>query len=147
MDTKETKFYNLFDVIGLEFKKHISKVPESLEVELSLRDLQILEFIGLELKTMSEITEILDITAGTLTIIIDNLVSKKILKRERNEKVDRRKVFISLDSKGKIIHNKIREVQKIAVNSMLKGLNNIEVEEAYIVMKKMYEGLKNHKIQ
>lgn len=144
MEEKEIKFYQLFNQIGREFKKKLACVPEEFGSELSIRNIQIIEYIGIEQKTMSEIAEVFDLTPGSLTTVVDNMVDKNYLKRERNDEIDRRKVFISLDEKGKKIYKKMIRTHKIAVISMLEDVSEKEAEKVLKIMEKMLEGLKNN---
>ncbi|MEE1312751.1 MAG: MarR family transcriptional regulator [Lachnospiraceae bacterium] len=67
---------------------------------ISVNDMHIIEAIGIDSpKNMSKIAGILNITVGTLTIAINNLLKKGYVIRKRSEK-DRRVVFISLSEAG-----------------------------------------------
>lgn len=144
MEAKETKFYNLFNEIGREFKKKISCVPENIDSDISIRNIQIIEFIGLEQKTMSEIAETFNLTPGSVTSVVDNMVDKKYLKRERNDDIDRRKVFISLAENGKKFHKHMVRAHKIAVISMLEDITEEDADKMVKLMQKMLEGLRNN---
>ena len=50
--------------------------------------------------TMTALHEIIGLEKGSLTAVIDQLIAKGLVKRERDEK-DRRRVNISLSAKGK----------------------------------------------
>lgn len=67
---------------------------------LSITEIHIIETIGLNTKrNMSSVARDLDITIGTLTIAINNLVKKGYVERSRSEE-DRRIVLISLTEMG-----------------------------------------------
>lgn len=64
--------------------------------DITNNDMHIIEAIGLgEGNTMSVVAKKLNITAGTLTTSINNLVKKKYVTRERSD-MDRRVVRITL---------------------------------------------------
>ena len=68
--------------------------------DISVTDMHVIEAIGHDSsRNMSSVAKNLEITVGTLTIAINNLVKKGYVKRVRSAK-DRRVVLISLSSKG-----------------------------------------------
>lgn len=68
--------------------------------DISLNDMHVIEAIGInQKKNMSSIAKMLDVTVGTLTIAMNNLVKKGYVKRVRSAK-DRRVVLVSLTDKG-----------------------------------------------
>ena len=69
--------------------------------DLSITEIHVIEAIGLnQERNMSSVARDLDITIGTLTIAINNLLRKGYVNRTRSEE-DRRIVLISLTPKGK----------------------------------------------
>ena len=80
-------------------------------------------------------------TPGTVTPIIDKLIADNFLQRERNEEVDRRKVFIYLDKKGKGIYDKHLESKLKVAKVMMKNFNKDEKDQTIEVMKKVSENL------
>ncbi|MDD4370350.1 MAG: MarR family transcriptional regulator [Anaerostipes sp.] len=83
---------------------------------ISNKDLHIINAIGYDAsKNMSTIAKSLNITVGTLTIAINNLLKKGYVKRTRSEK-DRRVVYISLSEKGKkaFLHHQSFHTQMIS---------------------------------
>lgn len=82
----------------LQIEEQCLKVGEFRD--LSMTEIHVLEAIGLQQKrNMSAVARDLDITIGTLTITINNLVRKGYVNRTRSSE-DRRIVFISLTEKG-----------------------------------------------
>lgn len=68
---------------------------------LSISELHVIEAIGMDQTLpMSSIASRLDVTVGTLTVSMTNLVKKGYVIRERSE-VDRRVVLIQLSELGK----------------------------------------------
>lgn len=80
--------------------------------DLSITEIHVIEAIGLaETRNMSSVARDLDITIGTLTIAINNLLRKGYVNRLRSEE-DRRIVLISLTEKGQeayVQHSKFHE--------------------------------------
>ena len=96
--------------------------------EISITDMHIIEAIGIEEpKNMSSVAKKLNITVGTLTIAINNLLKKGYVNRVRSEK-DRRVVLISLTSKGKkaFIHH--AKFHKEMIDETIKNLNKDELD-------------------
>ncbi len=119
-NTQKLSIY--FQIIGDEFKK---EAICNLKTECSIRDMKISEFLTNGKKTMSQISDKLNLTPGSTTTAIDSLIEKKIVKREFDEN-DRRKVFISLTVKGKEIAKEIVKSHMIISEKILKQLNNKE---------------------
>ncbi|MCR5666727.1 MAG: MarR family transcriptional regulator [Eubacterium sp.] len=92
--------------------------------DISNNDFHIIEAIGCdEPQSMSSVAHKLNITVGTLTIAINNLVKKGYVNRSRSDK-DRRVVLISLTDKGitAFIHHK--NFHDEMVKATVEGLND-----------------------
>lgn len=69
--------------------------------DVTVNDMHVIEAIGMEgEKNMTSVARALDVTTGTLTISVNNLVKKGYVNRTRSEE-DRRVVLISLSGKGR----------------------------------------------
>ena len=67
--------------------------------DLTFTELHVIEAVGLEPKTMTEVAGKLKITMGSLTTSVNRIVQKGYI--ERNfDKTDRRRIFINLTDKG-----------------------------------------------
>ena len=100
--------------------------------DISVTELHTIEAIGMyELKSMSEVARTLDITVGTLTVAINNLVKKQYVERCRCEK-DRRVVKIKLTKKGKLAFRVHEKFHMDMVKASILGLT----EEEEIVLSK-----------
>ena len=72
---------------------------------ISLKDMHVIEAIGVDQRrNMSAIAGTLEVTVGTLTIAMNNLVKKGYVKRSRSAK-DRRVVLVSLTEVGEKAYN------------------------------------------
>jgi DNA-binding MarR family transcriptional regulator len=94
---------------------------------ISVNDMHIIEAIGLdEPKNMSRIAGIMNVTVGTLTIAINNLLKKGYVIRKRSEK-DRRVVFISLSEAGKRAYEHHAKYHQSIVKRLTEDLKDDEV--------------------
>lgn len=140
MDSKEKELATLIDSIGNKIKKKMAF--NSCEIcDIPFRDIILINYIGFENKTMTEIANELNTTPGAATIIVDKLIQKKFLKREKNEKIDRRKVFISLNTKGKKIYESHLKYKIKIAQIMLKSFNMKEKNEIIKLMTKINTNL------
>ncbi|WP_050606295.1 MarR family winged helix-turn-helix transcriptional regulator [Clostridium niameyense] len=119
--------------------------------DLSVTEIHTIAAIGMyKSRTMSQVAIDLNITVGTLTTAINNLVKKGYVERNRSNK-DRRIVEIKLNKRGKLayrVHEKFhsdmikatiegitKEEEKILISSLDK-LNNFFKEKYHLKDKK-----------
>ncbi|WP_048569226.1 MarR family winged helix-turn-helix transcriptional regulator [Clostridium cylindrosporum] len=96
--------------------------------DISVTEIHTIEAIGISnLKSMSEIAAELNITVGTLTTAINNLVKKGYVERQKSES-DRRVVKISLTKKGKLVHRLHEMFHCDMVMSSIQGLTEHEID-------------------
>lgn len=92
--------------------------------DITLNDMHVMEAIGMNQKrNMSAIAATLEVTVGTLTIAMNNLVKKGYVKRTRSAK-DRRVVLVSLTDKGeKAFHHHMAYHEEMinAIMAKLEG--------------------------
>lgn len=116
------------DILSIEQKA----LSEGEFRDLSITEMHTIEAIGMyESRTMSEVAADLDITVGTLTIAINNLVKKGYVERRRAEE-DRRVVLIQLNKRGKLayrIHNKFHMDM---IKATIQGITD---DEEYVLVK------------
>ena len=105
--------------------------------DISVNDMHIMEAIGIEKpKNMSSVARLIDVTVGTLTIAINNLVKKGYVMRVRSEE-DRRVVLISLSEKGKAAYEHHRQFHQKMVGAVLEDLNQEETLVLTNALKKL----------
>jgi len=120
----------------------ISKVFASMEsfngeISLSKPELLTLESISKHKElTMSKLARNLDIGFSTATSIIDRLIEKKLVVRERNHG-DRRVVKVLLSKEGEKIISSYQEQKKIFFKKMVEFLTESEQENFVIVLEKI----------
>ena len=96
--------------------------------DLSITEIHTLECIGMySERTMSDVAQDLDITVGTLTTAINNLVKKGYVDRQRSE-VDRRVVEISLTKKGKLAYRVHEQFHTEMIKATVGSLGEEESE-------------------
>ncbi len=118
------------DILEIEQKA----LKEGAFSELSITEIHTIEAIGMyERKTMTEVAKTLDITVGTLTTAINNLVKKGYVERKRDE-MDRRVVKIELTRKGKLAYRVHEKFHSDMVKATIEGLTK---EEEGILIKSL----------
>ncbi|NDL67722.1 MarR family transcriptional regulator [Clostridiales bacterium F-3ap] len=96
--------------------------------DISITDMHVIEAIGYDTaRNMSAIAQDLDVTVGTLTIAINNLVKKEYVRRVRSAK-DKRVVLVSLLPKGQAAYLHHMEFHKEMVDNIIKMLKPEEAE-------------------
>ena len=94
--------------------------------DVSITEVHTIEAIGIgEAKSMGEVAKTLEITVGTLTIAINNLVKKGYVERVRSE-TDRRVVKISLTQKAKLLYELHEKFHSDMVKETVTGLSKEE---------------------
>jgi len=120
----------------------ISKVFASMEgftgeISLSKPELLTLESVSKHKElTMSKLARNLDIGFSTATSVIDRLIEKKLVVRERNHG-DRRVVKVLLSKEGETIISLYKEQKKIFFKKMTEFLTEVEQESFVIVLEKI----------
>lgn len=116
---------NLFNDI-LQIEEDALKIDEF--NNLSITEIHVLEAIGSDdSRNMSSVARDLDITIGTLTIAINNLVRKAYVDRVRCDK-DRRIVLISLTDKGKEVYRHHEQFHEEMINTTISRLSDEEMK-------------------
>lgn len=107
--------------------------------DISVKEMHTIEAIGMDReRTMTQVSTVLCVTVGTLTVSINNLVKKGYVERVRCEK-DRRVVKLGLTKKGRLLyrlHDKfhrdmvketIEEMDADEIETLIKGLRNLHI--------------------
>lgn len=126
---------------GISYEEEKAVITEEYR-DISNKDLHIIDAIGIrQPKNMSSIARDLNITVGTLTTAMNNLLKKGYVIRKRSEK-DRRVVLISLSEKGRSAYNHHREFHKQMIQGLLDSLNEAEQEMLVKVMQYFHDYFK-----
>ena len=96
--------------------------------DLTIKEMHTIEAIGLEGDlSSSQVAEKLSVTKGTLSVSIQNLVTKGYVERVRLEE-DRRVVRLKLSKKGKLLFRLHRKFHLDMVRDTITGLDQEEAE-------------------
>lgn len=107
--------------------------------DISLNDMHVIEVIGLsQKKNMSSIAKSLEVTVGTLTIAINNLVKKGYVKRMRSVK-DRRVVLVSLTEKGMQAYKHHEVFHDEMIMAIMKRLEGEQLDVLVKALKSVQE--------
>lgn len=129
---------------GISYEEEKAVITEEFK-DISNKDLHIIDVIGIKQpKNMSSIAKDLNITVGTLTIAINNLLKKGYVKRKRGEK-DRRVVYISLSEKGRRAYKHHQDFHREMIRGLLEPLNEEEEKMLIRVMQYFHDYYKNKK--
>ncbi len=93
---------------------------------------------------MREIADEATLSLSTATGVIDGLVAKGLVKRERSD-ADRRIVRVELTSEGLKIYEQALEVRSRMVRGMLGALNKEEQEQFVSLFRKIVERIDREK--
>ena len=105
--------------------------------DITNNDVHVIEAVGLgDGCSMSSIAKRLNITVGTLTIAMNNLVNKKYVERRRSEK-DRRVVLVKLTDRGVAAYKHHEDYHRQMIEAILKKLDKTELP----VLMKMLEAV------
>jgi len=106
-------------------------------VDLSQQELRLVEYLGnLGPRIMRELAEHLLLAVNSVTAIVDNLVRKKIVQRQRSDE-DRRVVRVELTATGlQLYRAAVREKHEV-FRHMLTSLTNEEREIFMVLFRKI----------
>ncbi len=140
MENKKKELTKLIGDLRRKFDSFIlDSIPIIKDENFSINDYLIFEFVGNSKRTMMEISKEVNLTPGAVSQIVDNLVKRNYLKRERDEDIDRRKVFVSLASKGKRLYELAYKERLCFSKKILDNLTEIEQKYLFIIFKKINE--------
>lgn len=137
MVSSKEKLAKCFEVIGGQFKKTMQK-SEHFDFGCSIRDCRLIESLSRAPKTMSELASEMQVTPGSMTTHVDQLIKGKLVERQ-NDPNDRRKVFIALTSKGSTIANFFKEKHLELADEILKMLDKDERNQLVSLLEKISE--------
>jgi DNA-binding MarR family transcriptional regulator len=72
--------------------------------------------------TMSQLAEECGLAVSSMTGVVDRLIAKGCVRRGRDEKEDRRRVFVELDRKGEKIYRERLESEMEMIITMMESL-------------------------
>lgn len=112
--------------------------------DLSITEIHTIEAIGMyDPRSMSEIANDLEITVGTLTTAINNLVKKGYVERKRMEE-DRRVVLIQLTKRGKLAFRIHEKFHRDMIRETIQGMSESEEELLTTALEKLNNFFKSN---
>ncbi len=137
------------DLLELAFKniKHIAYPEEwlALDIEMSKQELFTLIIIDkLSEITMSQISDEMNFPMSTATGIIDRLVKKGYVQREKSEN-DRRIVVIVLTDKGKHLSQSLKNYISDYIRFIYDSLEEDEREYLFRILNKILVAFRDYK--
>lgn len=140
MDIKKTNDLFLDVIYGLISIEEISLKKGPLN-NFTVSEIHTVNAIGLFSKpTMSNTAKKLNITLGTLTTGINNLVRKGIVNRYKDEN-DRRVVLIGLSKKGRVLYRVHEKFHSDLFEEIISDLTEEELKLFYNMLSKIKEKL------
>lgn len=141
--------YNKMEEIIDKFYKTYFKIEEinlSQVIKcLTTTELHIIECIGQDKITIKDLSEKLGITMGTTSIAINKLEEKNFITRNRSKK-DKRKVYVSLNKKGKIAYNYHGNFHTSTLEKVTKNIPKDKLEAFIDIFEEILENMKNLKL-
>jgi len=105
--------------------------------DVSVTEVHTIDAIGMyEKRTASEVAKTLNITAGTLTVAVNNLVKKGYVERFGDTE-DRRIVKLGLTNRGRLLYRAHAQFHLRMVRASINGLAEAESE----MLLKAFQGL------
>ncbi len=114
--------------------------PELMEMDTDLSKTEFISLFMLEKKkgcTMSDLAESVSVPLSTATGIVDRLVKRGYVKRDRSEE-DRRVVVVYLTSRGLEVIDRYREQLQAVLFRVISALTPGETEQLMHLMQKIY---------
>lgn len=122
----------------------VAKNAAALET-LSSQEIRVLRTVGRhEHCIMSKIAEGIRLSLSSVTGLIDRLVEKRLVCRDRSAE-DRRVVNVELTSEGKELHGSVIESQVRYASGLLKTLTAAEQDELLSLFGKLADRIKTEK--
>ena len=112
--------------------------------DLTMREMHAIHAISMyDHKSASEVAKELHLTPGTLTAMVDRLVSKGYVNRLRSED-DRRVIRLGLTKKGRVIYRAHEAFHNMMVRSFLKDLDATEIRTIEKALWNLEQFLREH---
>lgn len=128
IDEKASELMKALRAIGDHYIRWQEEVVNEEIGDLSRHDAAVLVFLGQEgARTMSEIAQRLKLSVSSATLIVDRIVQRGLVVRERSES-DRRVVHVELSVRGQQMYRAVEESLMHLGRAMLQALEENEQE-------------------
>jgi len=125
--------------------ENADKKNSAVREKLSWQEIRVLRAAGRqECCTMSGLADAICLSLSSATGLIDRLVGKKLIKRDRSSE-DRRVVQVELTEQGRELHEETMEGPVEFARGLLKGLNVEEQDSLVSLFGKISERIKSEK--
>ncbi|WP_225744174.1 MarR family winged helix-turn-helix transcriptional regulator [Marinilactibacillus sp. Marseille-P9653] len=115
--------------------------------DVSIKEMHTIEAIGMyEQLTTSEVAKKLGVTAGTLTVSVNNLVRKNYVERVRTDH-DRRVVKLSLSPTGRLLYRLHDKFHRDMVKETIAEMDKDQSEILMLGLKNLHDFLERTKEQ
>lgn len=130
----------LLPALMMEFSK--KRMTEFTSGEISLPFVTIIEFIyAKDICKMGELAEVLNLSMGAVTCIVDKMIEMDFVSRERSTH-DRRVVLVTLTKKGIKTAKKIEEERKKFIDEIFMVLTDREKDTYLKLLTKVVKGMR-----
>lgn len=107
--------------------------------ELSLSQMHVIEILGLHKgTTMKELARKMGVTTGSLTVVVDKLVRKDLVRRRPHD-TDRRSLIVELTEKGEKDFLEHDEMHSRLTEEIVHHLSKEEVRQLTTILAKVNE--------
>lgn len=129
------KMHSTIQTLSWESHKQSTETMKELDLTLPQGVVLLTLFSLGNRAKMSELIELIQISGGTLTGIVDRLITAGLVARERDE-VDRRVVYVSLTEAGVLKVQAVQRANRTKLDLALAGFSNQELEQFIALLKK-----------
>lgn len=137
LEAKAQELRREIDRIVDRVKRVDASCMGSTQIELTPQEMRYIEILGAHPSIMMrELSDHLMTPMSTATGVVDKLVTKGLVRRERVDE-DRRIVRVALDEKGEEVYRFILEMHLTFSREMLAALNPDEREILLVLMRKI----------
>ena len=141
LDMKAKELQKNFEQIIYQFQTVAAESVKDTD-NLNPKEMNAIVFIGKKEKCiMREISAFLQVADSTVTILVDRLVKRKLVRRELSDE-DRRVINIILTDEGKAIYKEHLKAYQKLCRGILMTLDDKEQDLYVDLMKKIADGSK-----
>lgn len=131
--------------VVMEEAEAVDKKASAARESLSWQEVRVLRAVGRQdCCPMSGLADAICLSLSSATGLIDRLVGKKLVKRDRSSE-DRRVVQVELTEQGKALNEEAMEGPLEFSRGLLKGLNSEEQEDLIVLFRKISDRIQAEK--
>lgn len=126
------------NLLIVEFYEKLSSWEHSVVrgKDLTLSQMHAVEILGLhKAMRMKELAEKIGVTTGSLTVVVDKLVSKKLVRRRTNDS-DRRSLMVELTAEGEKHFKEHDKLHSQLTQEIAHTLSSKEIEQLIGILEK-----------